>query len=256
MTKKNLSNAAWKLRATGALLLALALSTFPAAFSRAVKAQTPAKATAQTPAKATTSPATESKGGQKEGIKVHGHWTIDVRNPDGTLVTHREFENDLDLTGRGTLVSLLGRQKTNGGWLVELAGFSGTSPCEDSNSAIVACEIYESTAPWISPNYFKTLTLSLLSLNTGNDRLMLSGSATAARVGTIDLVNTAIYTCPWGVTTQVCTYPGGTSPYTNESSLTSKRLAQPVNGVCPDPACAVNVVAGQIIQVTVVISFS
>ena len=31
-------------------------------------------------------------GGPAEGIKVHGHWTIEVRDPDGTLVTHREFE--------------------------------------------------------------------------------------------------------------------------------------------------------------------
>ncbi|HSP63214.1 MAG TPA: hypothetical protein VLQ90_09555, partial [Pyrinomonadaceae bacterium] len=91
MTKNSLYHAAWKLRATGALILALALSTFPLAFSLAVKAQTPAKAA--------TSPAVESKGGQKEGIKVHGHWTIDVRNPDGTLVTHREFENDLQADG-------------------------------------------------------------------------------------------------------------------------------------------------------------
>ena len=35
----------------------------------------------------------------REGIKVHGHWTIDVRNPDGTLVTHREFENSLVQAG-------------------------------------------------------------------------------------------------------------------------------------------------------------
>jgi len=26
---------------------------------------------------------------------VHGHWTIDVREPDGTLVSHNEFENAL-----------------------------------------------------------------------------------------------------------------------------------------------------------------
>ena len=27
------------------------------------------------------------------GIKVHGHWIIEVLNPDGSLVNHREFEN-------------------------------------------------------------------------------------------------------------------------------------------------------------------
>ena len=35
-----------------------------------------------------------------EGIKIHGHWVIDVRNPDGTLAAHRDFHNSLvTLTG-------------------------------------------------------------------------------------------------------------------------------------------------------------
>ena len=38
---------------------------------------------------------TEQKGGPQEGIKVHGHWTITVRNPDGTIASTREFENAL-----------------------------------------------------------------------------------------------------------------------------------------------------------------
>ena len=33
--------------------------------------------------------------GSHQGIKVHGHWTIEVRNPDGSVATHREFENSL-----------------------------------------------------------------------------------------------------------------------------------------------------------------
>ena len=37
------------------------------------------------------------------GIRVHGHWVIDVRNPDGTVAEHREFDNSL-VTG-GSLVS-------------------------------------------------------------------------------------------------------------------------------------------------------
>ena len=47
-------------------------------------AQTGQTATAGTAAK-----------GTQEGIKVHGHWTIEVRNPDGKVVTHTEFENAL-----------------------------------------------------------------------------------------------------------------------------------------------------------------
>jgi hypothetical protein len=37
---------------------------------------------------------------RSEGIKIHGHWVIDVRNPDGTLAAHRDFHNSLvTLTG-------------------------------------------------------------------------------------------------------------------------------------------------------------
>jgi len=34
-------------------------------------------------------------GATTEGIKVHGRWTIEVREPDGTVVERREFENAL-----------------------------------------------------------------------------------------------------------------------------------------------------------------
>ena len=39
------------------------------------------------PAKAT-APG-ESGQGPREGVKVHGHWVINVKNPDGTLAQHR-----------------------------------------------------------------------------------------------------------------------------------------------------------------------
>ena len=34
-----------------------------------------------------------------DGIKIHGHWVIDVRNPDGKVVQHRDFENSLVTNG-------------------------------------------------------------------------------------------------------------------------------------------------------------
>jgi hypothetical protein len=55
------------------------------------------------PANAATQPATPNSAahatapkGTSEAVKVHGHWTIEVRNPDGKLVKHVEFENSLD----------------------------------------------------------------------------------------------------------------------------------------------------------------
>jgi hypothetical protein len=47
-------------------------------------------------------PQIEAKGnGKQEGIKVHGHWIIEVKDPAGKVITHREFENSLVTTGGG-----------------------------------------------------------------------------------------------------------------------------------------------------------
>jgi hypothetical protein len=43
----------------------------------------------------------------QEGIKVHGHWSVTVRNPDGSLSSHHEFENSLDQEGKALILSFL-----------------------------------------------------------------------------------------------------------------------------------------------------
>jgi len=92
-------------------------------------------------------------GGISQSIKVHGHWVIEVRNPDGSLVRHVEFENSLDpgfsLPIGGTtyhfpggsdyLAALLNGQATSGGlgtWMIFLAGTSaGLSDLENTTNA-------------------------------------------------------------------------------------------------------------------------
>ncbi len=60
--------------------------------------------------------------GSQEGIKIHGHWTIEVKNPDGRLVTHREFENSLAPAGAGAslLAAILGGVATPGSWMIQV----------------------------------------------------------------------------------------------------------------------------------------
>ena len=48
------------------------------------------------------SPASETAS---EGIQVHGHWTVTVTNPDGTLDAVHEFDNEL--IGKRLLIDLL-----------------------------------------------------------------------------------------------------------------------------------------------------
>lgn len=79
--------------------------------------------------------AKQAPKGMHTGITVHGWWKIDVRNPDGKLVEHREFENSLttggiaptDITGDMFLTGLLDRTITPGQWVVTLTAVNGTN---------------------------------------------------------------------------------------------------------------------------------
>jgi hypothetical protein len=52
-------------------------------------------------------PVQTGSSGLQDGIKLHGNWVLDVRNPDGTLVAHSEFKNALRPSGNFALGSLL-----------------------------------------------------------------------------------------------------------------------------------------------------
>ena len=88
-------------------------------------------------AKSSSVPATQKNAAQpptnamNTGIKVHGHWIIEVRNPDGSLVTHREFENEIQIAGVATLAGLLARTATPGAWAIGL-GDAVSPPCTAS----------------------------------------------------------------------------------------------------------------------------
>jgi len=45
--------------------------------------------------------------GPQEGIKVHGHWTVIVRNADGSVDSRHEFENSINDGGKGLLLNML-----------------------------------------------------------------------------------------------------------------------------------------------------
>jgi hypothetical protein len=86
------------------LTLALGLTTAAAARGQPAAAQG-AASKPSTAAKAEGQP----QGGMGEGIKVHGHWTIDIKNQDGTLASQMEFENSLvPGSGNQALSALLG----------------------------------------------------------------------------------------------------------------------------------------------------
>ncbi len=129
-----------------------------------------------------------------EGIEVQGHWTIEVKNPDGTLVEHREFDNAFNTTsGREFLVKLLSRQRAVGGWYIRLHGSPTTQHAfMDETSRRTFGTIAESTSTSTLPQLFKTLTVSIPTSGDYAGRLVLSGTATAQANGNIGTVQTEI----------------------------------------------------------------
>ena len=125
-------------------------ATLAAGLSRQSGPAAPTPVVAQAQATAAETPAAKPPAkGDREGIKVHGHWTIEVRNPDGSLDKHIEFENALvtsnfsDMPGGPALLFALlsgtynfpappGSAATQaGGWAINLQPPSGsTSPCQ------------------------------------------------------------------------------------------------------------------------------
>jgi hypothetical protein len=143
---------------------------------------------------------TEAPGKSLDGsIKVHGHWLINVRNPDGTLADHREFENSLaiDQGGDAFLIGLLAGYYVPGDFGIEIDGVA----CH------YACGIVVSPTTWPgldlcavgddAPGHCSTtLTYkAVLAPSTGSTSFILSGSVLAPDVGTLILVRTLFNAC-------------------------------------------------------------
>ena len=190
----------------------------------------------------------ENQGAQSEGIHVRGHWTIEVRDPDGSLASRTEFENALTSTGVKFLTMFIGRTRTVGFWTVAAAGSGVEGPCLFSPTQPAACFMQEAANPAGvgAGNHFHTLTVSGVptSINDATTGMILSGTATAARDDSIVRVYTQATPCLSSVSPDDCA--GGTASGVDGGAVfTSTTLPTPVP-----------VVTGQSILVTVVISFS
>jgi hypothetical protein len=175
-------------------------------------------------------------GASLGGIKVHGHWTIEVRNPDGTIAASREFQNSLVVSGGLILGAILTHQRKPVFWEVDLLNNPSGSVCTSGNPPHNAdCHILEAGFTAGYPNQFGTLTVSMPSSGENDGKLVLQGSATASFAGQIGQVETTL-----GTTCLPTACDTGTNIFTF-----ADLAGQPVN-----------IQAGQTIDVTVVISFS
>ena len=167
--------------------------------------------------------AAKASGGPREGIKVHGHWTIEIKNADGTLVKRHEFENALLPLGAQILARLLARLDLAGPWAVRLESPFGTANCRYVDHD---CALSENR--WI--DQFGTGDNGDLTVSVPNPgQLMLTGFFTSPNARSFTRVTTEVRI-----------------PSSGASHFTQKDLS----------STPISVQAGQIVQVTIVISFS
>jgi hypothetical protein len=196
--------------------------------------------------------------GNRVGVEMHGHWVIDVKNPDGTVAEHRDFENTIAGYGQELMIALLSGYATPSDYAIFVApAVNGNVPCP-TPQGFQGCVIVRSltTLPGsaICPYYTcytgLTYTPTLIDNASSGSALVIAGNFTATQAGTIDGVTVLYGTCPanlssvTGLTTispSTCSTTPGSGGYRPLSSA----------GVT-----LVNVVQSQIVQVTVTITFS
>jgi len=202
----------------------------------------------------------ETGGGLHEGVKVHGHWNIAVKNPNGTLVETRDFENSLASNGGLLLVGTLSGYIVPGDWMIVLGAASGNGPCINGYQfcgvvhnlntlpASGYCGIYYCSGSTLTYGY------NFGTNSTGPYSIVLSGQITSNETGSVGVVYTLL---------SGCGNPGGNpSPSALETTAPSACVANNVATAYSTVftqttlSSPVAVTSGQIIQVTVTITFS
>ncbi len=173
--------------------------------------------------------ATPSTGAPQEGITVHGRWTVEVRNPDGSLASRHEFNNALvPIDGSFALTGLLsGYYRAVQQWRIVLVGQAGI--CQPG---LVTCDIVQHSGPGPAP--MGTLTAIILVANADAPVLRIDGMTQVTNPGTITSVGTQLNLC----FDDAC---AGTVA----RQFTAHQLPSPIP-----------VAASQVVQVSVEISFS
>lgn len=173
---------------------------------------------------------------EQEGVRVHGAWTITVRNPDGSLDTRRTSENSFE--NPQALSNFLARSRTVGYWRVEAeSGTNSENPCEETSDGTPRkCRITEVSNPnfnWVFPG----LDISAPDSGDNANSVVANGSFTSQRDGQVEFVSTSVGDCDPSTAPSNCNIP-------TSSVFTSKQFSSPVS-----------VTSGQQVNVSVVISF-
>jgi hypothetical protein len=175
-----------------------------------------------------------------EGIKVHGRWTVDVRNADGSLASHHEFDNALvigspvSIGGNSALAAVLGKFVKNvSAWHIQLQ--SNAPLCTEGTAA---CVINEHIGPG-------TAGLGELSLHVPTHTFFTTFPQGIIELNGMTQINFAAPILRVTTGLRFCRDDACTPNSQFSSQFTAHTLESPIP-----------VVVGQVVQVKVVLSFS
>ena len=169
---------------------------------------------------------------EKGAIKVHGHWVMEVKNPDGSTASRKEFENSLSTganNGNNLLTLLLTGGLTPANWEVTIGG----GPAAPNAVYILSpnCLLVQGTTCF--PN---------LTVTVSNRQIVLQGTTSAMTISfPISVVQTAMNDC---------------SPNVSPSGCIAGTTFNGAFGFTQASVTGLTVQVGQMIAVTVTISFS
>ena len=249
-----------KKAATAALIALVSASiTLPVSAQQAVSA---AKATAKPAVQAEEeeTAAAPKKPGQ-EGIKVHGHWVIDLKDKDGKVIEHRDFQNSLSPNaGPDTLVYMLSGTLVPSNLEILAThspasqfDFSGLSyvmqPSSNHRSCTTACSNTFTQAFTSSEKICAPETAACYNTAT----IVLNGSFTATAAISIDTVSTGVQNC---VLAQGTGLPIAISPAQCNADTLPAGYVDGVFKFTSTTITPLTVAAGQTLAITVTLSFS
>jgi len=179
-------------------------------------------------------------GRKNEGIRVHGHWVLEIKNPDGSLASRHEFENSLSTatnSGPTLLSGLLSGQYAAGPWTVyvQFNDVAGTALSVAESAAV--CTHLLSQNPTGGP------CSSTLNVSSGTPLVLQGTTPAAPSAGTLIQVGSLMYPCA-GSSSPVACEPAAIPTTTFGALFTTAVLS------------GITIQAGQAVSITVSISFS
>ena len=189
-----------------------------------------------------------------EGIKVHGHWLIDLKDKDGKVIEHRDFNNSLFISGADILAKLISGQSVMGSLQISAGGFIIYRP-DIPNHGLNSCNSTPPASAACVPNLTISYTHFDVPNNIPNSLVTLNGSFTPTAATVVSSVGTNSVACALSqqpTTPALLTEsPARCAALDFDAGVGSQASFFTGTNITP-----INVAAGQTLAITVVLSFS